>query len=138
MGRRALVLIASCLALAACGGEGTVAPTAEEVQGTVPQAQPVSGGDAEAGKDVFSSQGCNSCHTFEPAGATGMVGPDLGELADHAEQADQGSVEEYTAQSITNPNAYVVPGFQANVMPAYNELSEEQLANLVAFLTQDS
>jgi hypothetical protein len=31
-----------------------------------------------------------------------------------------------------------VPGFQAGVMPAYDKLSDEELANLVAFLTQGS
>jgi cytochrome c551 len=29
------------------------------------------------GEAVFNSAGCAACHTFEPAGATGMVGPNL-------------------------------------------------------------
>ena len=138
MRTRVLVLATVCLALAACGGEQTVSPTPQTVEGTLPQAQPVTGGDAEAGKAVFTSQGCESCHTYGPAGAKGMVGPNLDNLEKDAEKADQGSVDEYTATSIKNPNAYVVPGFTAGVMPAYDELSDKELANLVAFLTQDS
>jgi mono/diheme cytochrome c family protein len=34
------------------------------------------GGEPE-GEAVFNSAGCAACHTFEPAGATGMVGPNL-------------------------------------------------------------
>ena len=134
----ALTLTLLCLALAGCGGEEVVQPTAETVVGTLPQAKPVTGGDPEAGKAVFTSQGCNSCHTFKPANATGKVGPDLDNLAADAEKANQGTVDEYTAESIKNPGGYVVPGFQAGVMPAYDKLSDEDLANLVAFLTQGS
>ena len=134
----ALTLTLLCLALAGCGGNEVVQPTAETVVGTLPQAKPVTGGDAAAGKTIFTAQGCNSCHTYKPANATGKVGPDLDKLAEDAQKADHGSVDEYTAESIKNPEAYVVPGFQAGVMPAYDKLSDEELANLVAFLTQGS
>jgi mono/diheme cytochrome c family protein len=135
---RHLALAAVCLALAGCGGEEVVAPTAEEVQGTIPQEQPVTGGDPAAGEQVFTAQGCNSCHTYGPANATGTVGPNLDNLEADAEEADQGSLEEYTAESITNPEAYVVPDYPAGVMPSYDQLSDEQIADLVAFLTQPS
>src|SRR5262249_35930868 len=38
-------------------------------------------GNPAAGKALFAAQGCVSCHTFKPAGATGKVGPDLDHLA---------------------------------------------------------
>jgi len=138
MRTRSLALAAVCFALAGCGGEKVVTPTPETVVGTLPQEQPVAAGNAEAGKAVFESQGCNSCHTYKPANATGNVGPDLDNLEADAEKADQGSVKEYAATSIKNPNAYVVPSFPQGVMPAYDKLSDEELANLVAFLTQGS
>jgi mono/diheme cytochrome c family protein len=138
MRARHFALAAVCLALAGCGGDQVVTPTAEEVQGTLPTEQPVSGGDTAAGRELFTGQGCNSCHTYGPADSTGTVGPNLDNLAEDAEKADQGSLAEYTAASIKNPDAYVVPGFSAGVMPAYDELSDEQLADLVAFLTQGS
>jgi mono/diheme cytochrome c family protein len=37
-------------------------------------------GDAAAGKAVFSSAGCGSCHTLKAAGSTGTVGPNLDQL----------------------------------------------------------
>ena len=135
---RHLALAAVCLALAGCGGEKVAAPTAEEVQGTVPQAQPVTGGDPAAGKKLFVEQGCNSCHPYGPANATGTVGPNLDNLGADAEKADQGSLEEYTAESIRNPSAYVVPDYPAGVMPSYSKLSDKQIADLVAFLTKPS
>jgi cytochrome c oxidase subunit 2 len=94
------------------------------------------GGGAEAGAAVFENNGCGSCHTFEPAGATGTIGPNLDNLQQAAEQAGQ-PLEEFVRQSIVEPNAVVAEGFQPNVMPpTVAELPEEQLNALVAFLTQ--
>ena len=45
-----------------------------------------SGGDATAGKAVFASAGCGSCHTLADAGTTGTVGPNLDELKPTAAQ----------------------------------------------------
>ena len=138
MKRLAFVLIASCLVLAGCGGAKVVAPTAATVIGTIPKQGGVSGGDAAAGKTLFVAQGCGGCHTYTPAGTKGNVGPDLDNLAADAKKANQGSVQEYTAQSIENPTAYTVPGFPSGVMPSYSSLQDKQVADLVAFLTQKS
>ena len=88
-----------------------------------------------AGEQVFASNGCGSCHTFEPAGSSGTTGPDLDELPDLAENANQ-PLPNFTRTAITDPNAYVEEGFPEGVMPAYDQLSEQDLNNLVAFLTQ--
>jgi mono/diheme cytochrome c family protein len=37
-------------------------------------------GDPVAGKSVFDSAGCKSCHTLKAAGASGTVGPNLDDL----------------------------------------------------------
>lgn len=129
-------LVAAVAALAACGGEDTTSPAPETVEGEAPRAQPAERGDAAAGKAIFAENGCAGCHTYEPAGSNGTTGPNLNDLEQHAEEADQGTVEEYTRESITNPNAYVVPGFPEGVMPAYDGLEPKQLNDLVAFLTQ--
>jgi cytochrome c oxidase subunit 2 len=127
------------LVAAGCGSEGVVAPTPQTVVGTLPQAAPTpTKGDPAAGKQLFQSNGCGGCHTFGPAGSTGKVGPDLDHLAADAAKANQGSLEEYTAKSITDPGAYVVPGFPNGVMPTFSSLSPQQVADLVAFLTQKS
>jgi cytochrome c2 len=96
-------------------------------------------GDATAGKALFSAQGCNACHTFKPAGATAKVGPDLDNLAADAAKANRGPVEKYAAESITDPGAYVVPGYPNGVMPTtFKSLSAKQIADLVAFLGSGS
>jgi cytochrome c oxidase subunit 2 len=128
------------LALAGCGGGKEVAPVPQTVIGTV-AAPPTSNvkGDPAAGKALFSSQGCGGCHAYAPAGSHGAVGPKLDNLAADAKKANHGSVEAYTHESIANPSAYVVPGFPNGVMPNYGgQLSDKQIADLVAFLTKKS
>jgi mono/diheme cytochrome c family protein len=138
-----LVVVLGALA-AGCGGQGTVAPLPNTVEGTLPTATtaatPAAKGNPAAGKAVFASAGCGGCHTYKPASATGKVGPDLDKLASDAKKANQGTLDHYTLTSIKDPNAYIVPGFTQGVMPdTYGtSLSSKQLADLVAFLTQTS
>ncbi len=115
-----------------------VAPTAQTVVGSLPQAAPVTKGDPAAGKQVFASNGCSGCHVYTPAGSAGKVGPNLDNLAADAKKANQGDLQKYTADSIRNPGAYVVPGYPNGVMPTFASLTDKQLADLVAFLTQGS
>ncbi len=138
--RRVAVTGVSLLALVAagCGSEGVVAPTAQTVIGTLPKAAAVGKGDPAAGKKLYAANGCGGCHTYAPAGSNGKIGPDLAHLAADAQKANQGTVDQYTAESIKNPNSYIVPGFPANVMPSFGSLSDQQIADLVAFLTQKS
>ena len=86
-------------------------------------------GDPAAGKALFASNGCSGCHTFEAAGSTGAVGPNL-------DEALQGKDAAFVHQSIVEPNAEVAEGYNAGVMPSFQQLSEEQVNDLVAFLTQ--
>jgi cytochrome c1 len=131
--RVALIALLGAL-VAGCGGEETVTPTAQTVVGEQPQAQPQPQGDTAAGKQVFDMKGCGGCHVFRPAGSSGETGPPLDDLAGLAEKAGQ-PVEEFTRQSITQPDAYLEPGFPEGVMPAWSG-TEEELNNLVAFLTR--
>jgi mono/diheme cytochrome c family protein len=96
---------------------------------------PAAAGNAAAGKTLFASNGCASCHTFRPAGATGKVGPDLDNVAADAKKAGQ-PLDAYVHESIVDPNAYVVPGFPKGVMPSFSSLSPQQVDDLVAFVTQ--
>jgi mono/diheme cytochrome c family protein len=88
-------------------------------------------GDPAAGSDVFASAGCNTCHTLEDAGSTAETGPNL-------DEALQGQDAAFIRESIVDPNAVVAEGFPPNVMPgSYGEqLSEQELADLVAYLVQ--
>jgi len=133
--RRLLPIGLLAFALAGCGKAEVVQPAPETVIGTVAQAPTGSA----AGKALFVSNGCGSCHTYKPAGSTGKVGPDLDNLEADAKKANKGSVPAYTKQSIEDPNAYVVPGFSQGVMPPYKgKLTDSQIADLVKFLTTQS
>lgn len=148
--RRAALIAALAALLAGCGGGEEASPAPETVEGTTQtqtqtetqgttQTETGGGeegtGDAAAGKQVFASNGCGSCHTFKPAGSSGTTGPDLDELSDFAEKANK-EVGEFTRESIEDPEAYVEEGFPGGVMPSYDQLDEKQLNDLVAFLTQ--
>jgi mono/diheme cytochrome c family protein len=137
----AAALLAVGLA-AGCGSQGVASPTPQTVQGSVPTqtTQTVAKGNPENGKAVFVANACAGCHTFKPAGSTAKVGPDLDQLAEYAKKANT-PIDQYTAGAITSPPpAYVPPGFPTNVMPTTygTTLKPQQLADLVAFLTQKS
>ncbi len=111
----------------------TAAATSSTQATTTAPAAP--SGNAASGKQLFAANGCASCHTYARAGATGKVGPDLDHLAADAQKANRGSPADYTAESIRDPGAYVVPGFPNGVMPSFASLGDAKIADLVAFLT---
>jgi mono/diheme cytochrome c family protein len=132
------ILAGLVILVAGCGDATVVSPTAESVVGTVPEQTPTetvdtSKGDPAAGKEVFMSSGCGGCHTYGPAGTSATIGPDL-------DTALQGKDAEFVLTSIVDPTAEIASGFQANIMPTTfgESLSDQQLADLVAFLTQPS
>lgn len=76
-------------------------------------------GDAAAGKSVFASAGCGSCHTLADAGAGGSVGPNLDETKPAAE---------LVVDRVTN-------GLGA--MPAFKgQLDEQQIQDVAAYVVQ--
>jgi cytochrome c551/c552 len=130
MRRAPAVLFASCaalLALAGCGSKGTTKAAPVTVVGTLAQAAP--------GKGIFNANGCNGCHTYAPASATGKIGPDLDKLASYAKGANQ-PLPKFTHESIVNPNAYVEKGYPKGVMPSFKQLPESDVNALVDFLTK--
>jgi len=92
-------------------------------------------GVQELGRTTFGNAGCGGCHTFTPAGTDAEIGPSLDNLAADAETAGV-PLEEYIRQSIVDPDAVVVEGYQTGVMPTtFGEtLSQEELDALVAYL----
>jgi len=91
----ALLLAAVALLAAGCMDGEQVGATPETVVGEVPTATtptedlPALGleGDATAGKELFASTGCGSCHTLADAGTSGAVGPNLDEAKPNYELA---------------------------------------------------
>jgi mono/diheme cytochrome c family protein len=92
-------------------------------------------GNAEGGQAVFSSAGCVACHSLE-AGVK-IVGPSLKSVVTDVPNLRPGYPPEiYFYESITQPGAYVVSGFQDGVMPKNFKtvLAPQQLADVIAFL----
>jgi cytochrome c551/c552 len=127
MRRPLLALPLVALLMAGCGSEGKVRAVPETVVGTVQAEAP--------GKAIFTGQGCNGCHTYQPAGATATVGPDLDKLPDYAKKAKQ-PLDAFVRESIVKPGAYVEKGYQ-DVMPKqYGSLPKSDIDALVQFLTK--
>lgn len=96
-----------------------------------------SAGAIAAGKAVFTgSSGCSGCHTLAAAGATGTTGPNLGTAIVADAKKAKLPLNQFILQSITKPNAYLSPGFQANIMPPNfaQSLTPAQIQALAAFI----
>ncbi len=109
------------------GGGG--APAGESGEG---EGDSAGGGQPAAadGEQIFTAQGCGSCHALAAANAEGTVGPDLGKL-DEANAA-------FVRESIVDPSAKVEQGFPDGVMPSDfgDKLSQEELDALVKYLLE--
>jgi len=87
------------------------------------------------GETVFLTKGCIGCHSR--AGVSeGFVGPDLTALADRAGDRVEGlSAEEYVRQSVLDPQAYVLDGYD-RVMPVL-PVDTQELDALVEYLLSE-
>lgn len=99
-------------------------------------AEPYKGlSSVEIGAKVFGSR-CVACHTLS---AKANVGPGfLGLFGREEKMADGSTVvadENYIRESILNPNAKIVAGFPAGVMPTFQgQLSEEEMMGIIDYL----
>ncbi|MEN8040709.1 MAG: hydrogenase iron-sulfur subunit [Actinomycetota bacterium] len=96
---------------------------------------------AERGEALYyettlgQNTGCRVCHSLKPDQV--VVGPTFDGIGTRAESTVPGlTAEEYLYESIVDPDAYVVDGFEPGVMlPNFSDLlTEEQIGDLVAFL----
>jgi cytochrome c oxidase subunit 2 len=89
---------------------------------------------AVAGEALFKQRGCAACH----AAQAGAMGPSLHGLFGRRVQLQSGQTitadETYIRESILNPKAKIVAGYQP-IMPTFQgQLGEEQLHQLMAYL----
>lgn len=101
----------------------------EDVMAALSSADP---GRAEA---IALANGCVGCHALDPAQV--MSGPTWFHMGDTATNRISGEgPAAYIYHSITDPSAYIVPGYQDGVMPkTFGEtLSTQDLADLIAYL----
>jgi cytochrome c oxidase subunit 2 len=89
------------------------------------------------GEKVYESYGCKACHTLD---GTELVGPTfLGAFGRQVEFEDGSSAiadDDYMYESIVDPNARIVKGFPANVMPQNyaDQISDELIFDLIEFM----
>lgn len=115
---------------------------AEGAQEQAPAEQPAQGESAgpRPPQELFVTYGCSGCHNLdEPQTDTnrGPVGPNLGNLYEVAGEMVPGQdAETYVYTSIVDPNAFIVPGYSANIMPQNfaDQMSEEEIRGLVQWL----
>ena len=115
----ALLLVAGSLALFAvgCGGDED-SDTAEPPAATTTENGGGETGDATNGEQVYVAAGCGGCHTFEAAGSTGSVGPNLD---------DASPSSDLVVEQVTNGGG---------AMPAFgDELSEQEIRDVAAFVS---
>jgi len=86
------------------------------------------------GAQVFANNGCGGCHTLAAAQSGGVTGPNLDEFL--APDDNAAAIEEM----IVEPNAEIVKGFPASVMPQnYGEtLSKKEVEDLVQYLIENT
>ena len=83
---------------------------------------------AAVGETTFISAGCGACHELKAAGTTSKIGPTLNGVG-----ADPAAA---IKSQIVDPNAEVIPGYKANVMPATfgTSLTGKEINGLVAYI----
>jgi mono/diheme cytochrome c family protein len=121
-----LLAVPAALLLAGCGSKGVVGPTPVKVVGTLPKAtiEPATPalklkGNAVAGKKIFETSGCGSCHTLSDAGATGTVGPNL----------DQAQPDYRLATARITLGKGGMPAFKG-------QLTDQQIADVAAYVVK--
>ncbi len=93
------------------------------------------GASVAAGKIVFASSGCATCHTFQPANASGTFGPNLDTAPTADAQADGKSLDDFIKESIVDPSAYIAKGYPDGMPKTFkSSLTPTQIDNLVAFI----
>jgi len=101
-------------------------------------------GDAAAGKEAIAANGCNGCHQVEAGDPANLMAPGLANVGGYATTG-------YLRESLVNPSAVVVPGYNRNAhsnymwymeengkrtstMTEYSWLDEATMNNIIAYL----
>jgi mono/diheme cytochrome c family protein len=116
-----IIALGTLVLFAACGGGASANSAA-----------------VQAGRELYETGGdsripCATCHTLD---GTDLVGPSFQGLRERAGSRIPGmSAEEYIRQSILNPGAYIVAGYQNSMNATYGQFfGDEDVDNSIAFL----
>jgi mono/diheme cytochrome c family protein len=125
------VLTFATLACSFGAGEGGKAVGGDELQAEFDK---LPAGDAARGEQIFLAQPCHACHMDLSVGPAFPGDPPLEVRADTRRPGY--SAELYLYESIIEPNADIVPGFQKDIMPGdfSKTLTDQEMADLIAYL----
>jgi len=90
-------------------------------------------GDAKNGKNLVMQNGCMGCHYIPGMSAPGYMAPGLANIGGYATAA-------YLRESIVDPNAVVVPGYNRNAHPNtpwYNEVDGKRQSTMPPYPLDD-
>jgi cytochrome c oxidase subunit 2 len=90
---------------------------------------------ATQGEQLFAQNGCSTCHLLDQQGRC----PNLRGLYNKPVQLTGGQTvianDAYLRESILEPNAKIVAGFEPNIMPNFKgQISEENVIQLIAYI----
>ncbi len=90
---------------------------------------------ATIGEQIFQQNGCSTCHLLDQQGRC----PNLRGLYNKPVQLNDGRTviadASYLRESILEPNAKIVAGFEPNLMPVFKgSLTEENIVQLIAYI----
>lgn len=91
---------------------------------------------ADKGKALFSQKACAGCHSLD---GSRIVGPTFKALWGRNEALEGGTSvivdENYVRESILQPNAKIVKGFPAGVMPTFaGQLTDDDIKSIIEFI----
>ncbi len=90
---------------------------------------------ADQGKQLYANRACIGCHSLN--GSAGS-GPTWKGIFGTMVETDKGTVkidEDYVRESILYPNAKIVKGFQAGIMPSFaGQLKDDEVNALIEFI----
>ncbi len=90
---------------------------------------------SEQGEKLFAQNGCSTCHLMDQQGRCPVL---KGLYNKPVQLADGRTVladDAYLRESILEPNAKIVSGFEPNIMPNFKgQLSEENVIQLIAYI----
>lgn len=105
--------------------ESLVAATGEEIH--------AAGASSAAGAELFQANGCNACHSLD---GERKIGPSLLGIYGATVELNDGSValidDEYLVESILQPQAKRVAGYDDAAMPSYEGLVSDDDASALA------
>ena len=135
------LLIGAVMLLSACQNPGPTTVAQPDPLPPLAAIVPITGDGAAAAPEGVPASfitTCGICHTVADAGTTGIIGPELSNIATVAatdRAAATGlSAEEYIRQSIEEPAAYLSPDYNPLMTAGLKDVLGDDYEAVVAYL----